>query len=173
MRKRLLDGLSRLVSEGLPYARRLQPLGDDAIHQTENGTSVAVAVTPAVAPHHEVMANPDDEIVVQRRDLITALRQLEMVVVSLDQIGSATADASEGEQAGVLRKVIVEWGVFGRLAEARALLGDYFSREPGPDDLGELERELHGVRYWSASNQNPPADGFGPDEGQTVDSDDH
>ena len=74
------------------------------------------------------MANPDDEIVVQRRDLITALRQLEMVVVSLDHVGSATADASEVEQALVLRKFMIEWDVFGRLAEARALLGDY-SRE--------------------------------------------
>jgi hypothetical protein len=119
------------------------------------------------------MANPDDEIVVQRRDLVTALRQLEMVVVSLDHLGSATADASEVEQALVLRKFIIEWGVFGRLAEARAMLGEYFSRELGPDDLEESERELHDVRYWSASNQNPPADGFGPDEGLTADGEEH
>ena len=129
------------------------------------GTYGSVAVRPPGARHHEVMANPDDEIVVQRRVLITALRQLEMVVVSLDHVGSATAGASEIEQALVLRKFIIEWGVFGRLAEARALLGDYFSREPGPDDLEELERELQDVRYWSASSQTPPTDGFGPDEG--------
>ena len=65
---------------------------------------------------------------------------------------------------------MIEWDVFGRLAEARALLGDYFSRERGPDDLEGLERELHDVRYWSASNQTPPADGFDPEEVQTVDS---
>jgi hypothetical protein len=104
------------------------------------------------------MSDPHGEIVVQRRDLIAALRQIEMVVVSLDHIGSATADASDTEQALVLRRFMIEWGVFGRLAEARALLGDYFSREPGHDDMEELERELHDVRCWSASDQRPPPD---------------
>lgn len=120
-----------------------------------------------------MMAHPDDKIVVQRRDLITALRHLEMVVVSLDHVGSATADATDVEQGLVLRKFMIEWSVFGRLAEVRALLGDYFSREPGPDDIDELERELYDVRCWSASNQTPPADGFDPDDRRTVDSDEH
>lgn len=121
------------------------------------------------ARHHELMTNSEDEIVVQRRDLITVLRQLEMVVVSLDRIGSAMADTSEVEQALVLREFIFDWDVFRRLAKARGVLGEYFSRELGPDDLEELERELHDVPCWSASNQTPPAAEIDPDGGQTVD----
>lgn len=86
---------------------------------------------------------PEDVVAVRLRDLVAVLRHLETIVVSLDHLGSATAEQSDAERADVLLQFMVEWGVFGRLADARAILSDYFSRESGGDDMDELEREMH------------------------------
>lgn len=107
------------------------------------------------------LSDGDEQIVVGRRDLLAVLRQLEMIVVSLDHVGSATAEASEVERALVLQRFMTGWNVYRRLAKARRVLGDYFSDELGSDDMGELERELQAVPCWSISSQAAPNDGFG------------
>lgn len=45
------------------------------------------------------MGDLDDQIVVRRSDLVAVLQQLEMLVVSLDHVGSAIAELDETEQA--------------------------------------------------------------------------
>lgn len=106
------------------------------------------------------MDDIEDDIVVRRADLLEAIRQLSIVVVSLDRIGSYAADVSADDDARVLADFIDQWFVCGRLAHVRKLLSTYFSEQLGPDDMDELQRELHVTPYWSASAPEPPDDRF-------------
>lgn len=99
--------------------------------------------------------HPDVEVPVKRRDLVEVYRQLELLVVSLDRIGSASHDADEEEIASVTYRFIVEWDVFSRLARARRILDPYFSGILGSDSTDALEREFQDTEFWSVSNRLP------------------
>ncbi|MGI9056406.1 MAG: hypothetical protein ACR2F2_11455 [Pyrinomonadaceae bacterium] len=99
----------------------------------------------------------EDEIVsYTKKDIIKVLAYLEMMVVSLDRIGSEYGEwedrKSEEELNSLLADFIFEWRVTGRLAKARMILSSAFSSELGEDDMDELEREFKDLQYWSMKN---------------------
>jgi hypothetical protein len=93
-----------------------------------------------------------------RDAILGLLRNLNQLVVSLDRIGSSAADMSREETNATLKDFISEWGVLGKLAQARRVLSEPFSDEPGPDGMDELEREMQAVEYWSFSRRLPAKD---------------
>jgi hypothetical protein len=62
-----------------------------------------------------------DPVEIARAQLLEAYEQLEVVVPSLDRIGSAFPD-DPGARAEALRRFVEEWEVFSRLAKARRIL---------------------------------------------------
>ena len=101
----------------------------------------------------------DETVTYKRRDIINILRDLEMIVVSLDRIGSAEAELlemgkPEHEVNSILSDWFDDWDVFRKLALARRILDEAFSRELGDDDMDELEREFQDLQYWSRPNVN-------------------
>lgn len=102
----------------------------------------------------------NDQVTYQRDDVLRVLRHLECIVVSLDRIGSSTAESPESEQAAVLMRFFTHFTTrftpspFAGLAESRSILFSAFSRELGPDDMDELDRELTDVVYWSFNNRD-------------------
>ncbi len=97
----------------------------------------------------------DEHVSVRTADLLKIVRHLDTIVVSLDRVGSATAELSRAEQAEVLTSFHDDWDVSKRLSACRTTLFDYFSRELGDDDMDELERELENQRYWSSDSPRP------------------
>ena len=93
-----------------------------------------------------------NKIEVDRVALLTALRNLESVVVSLDRIGATASEVSPEEYKETVVHFLHDWKVFAKLAEARRLLSDPFGNEVGDDGMDELERELDSVEYWSYKN---------------------
>ena len=96
-----------------------------------------------------------DKVEYDRDVVVDILRDLEQIVVSLARIGSAEHGLSKRESDALVSDFVTEWNVTSKLANARAALGDAFSREPGADGLDELERELAETVIWSATAPSP------------------
>ena len=88
-----------------------------------------------------------DALTYKRSAIITMLRDLEVLVVSLDRIGSSESMSSR-EADRVISEFVIKWDVFRRLAHMRYVLSEPFSHETGEDGMDELERELQGPRFW-------------------------
>lgn len=93
-------------------------------------------------------------ISLRREDAIRALRSLELIVVSLDRLGSAAADMTKEEYDRASSEFLTDWDVARRLAEVRKLLSERFADDdPGGD---ELEKALDGTPHWTAHRRKPP-----------------
>lgn len=105
--------------------------------------------------------NTDEESITYRRsDIISILRDLNEIVVSLDRIGSEFESLSgEDEYNRLVEEFLTEWEVFNKLSRARTLLQDAFSNDLGTDDKDELEREFQDLEIWSRNSTHPRNDG--------------
>ena|SRR5205814_9854513 len=93
-----------------------------------------------------------------RQDLVESIRFVNELVVSLDRIGSSTAQLTSAERAEVTDGYLDDWDVARRAAAVRRALSEYFDDELGPDHLDDLERELDGTIYWSLDGPRPTFD---------------
>lgn len=91
-----------------------------------------------------------------REDIISVLRDLEILVVSLDRLGSAAPFVDGGLAAARIRDFVSLWQVGPRLARMRGVLSRPFSSEPGEDDMDDLERLMKDVPYWTEEHPDPP-----------------
>ena len=89
-----------------------------------------------------------DTVFIDRKLLLRALAHLEVIVPSLDHIGSAPSQWSEEEHDRALAAFVREWSVGPRLAEVRRILSDLV-------DYDELERLSAGIRTWRATDREP------------------
>jgi hypothetical protein len=90
-----------------------------------------------------------------REDIITILSDLNMMVSSLDRLGTAAAFDSEHDAERV-RDFVDRWRVTQRLARIRHLLSEPFPLTLGSDDMDDLERLMQGVPHWTESHPDPP-----------------
>jgi hypothetical protein len=98
----------------------------------------------------------EETVTYRKKDIINILRDLDMIVVSLDRIGSEWTNRKSDEEYHTLSsKFLDEWDVTIKLASARKILDEAFSRELGEDDMDELEREFQDLQYWSVNNPTP------------------
>ena len=98
----------------------------------------------------------DESVCYKKKDIIKILADLNMIVVSLDRIGSHYSGCKTVEEYHALSSNFLDdWKVLRRLAKARAILDTAFSRELGDDDMGELEREFKDLQYWNITNPKP------------------
>lgn len=88
------------------------------------------------------------KVEVDRDSLFEALRDLEVIVPSLDNIGSSTADMSEDEQRRILSDFIRDWHVGRRLAEVRRLISNAF-------DYDELKLLFGDTDIWRSDHRTP------------------
>ncbi len=90
-------------------------------------------------------------LVYPRKQIITVLRTLNELEVSLDRIGSASYDMTEVEYRAALSDFIKRHKIFRKAAQARRILSAPFSSKVGADGMDELEREMQDVPYWKFS----------------------
>lgn len=98
----------------------------------------------------------DEKVCYRKKDIIKILADLNMMVVSLDRIGSYYSDCKTVEEYHALSSNFLdEWKVFPKLANARKILTSAFSTERGDDDMDELEREFQDLQYWNIKITKP------------------
>ena len=99
----------------------------------------------------------DEEIVSYRKkDIIKVLADLNLMVVSLDRIGSYYSECETVEEYHKLSSDFLDdWKILPKLATARKILDEAFSPELGEDDMDELEREFQDLQYWTRKNPKP------------------
>ena len=92
----------------------------------------------------------------KRKDIIRILADLNLMVVSLDRIGSHYSDCRSVEEYHALSSNFLDdWKILQKLANARKTLDSAFSAELGDDDMDELEREFQDMQYWTIKNPKP------------------
>lgn len=87
-------------------------------------------------------------VTLDRDALVEALRHLDVIVPSLDRIGSAAATMSEEEYQRILSDFMHDWDVARKLAEVRRTLSDAF----GDDELEHLFEE---IEIWQPNHRKP------------------
>jgi hypothetical protein len=87
-------------------------------------------------------------VTLTRDKLIEALRHLEVIVPSLDRLGSAASDLSDDEYRRAIVDFVHDWHVGPRLAKVRKVLSEAF-------DYDELERLFGGVDTWEVDHRKP------------------
>jgi hypothetical protein len=90
-----------------------------------------------------------------RDDIISILRDLNMIVSSLDRLGSSASVDTEHDATRV-RDFVDQWQVLPRLARIRGLLSEPFPTTLGDDKMEELERLMQDVPHWTESHPDPP-----------------
>lgn len=98
----------------------------------------------------------EEKVSYRKKDIINILRDLNMIVVSLDRIGSQWSNRKSDEEFHALSSnFLTEWDVTRRLANARRILEEAFSRGLNEVDMDQLEREFQDIQYWSLNNPSP------------------
>lgn len=90
------------------------------------------------------------------------MRDLEMLVVSVDRIGSVEPELPPAEAFGLFAEFCREWRVFELLAEDAAIL----SRALG----GATERALDDLPVWDAEHPQPPLAVFASERDRQISS---
>ena len=96
-------------------------------------------------------------------EIIEALKEIELILISLHQMGSYYGDRflMEGKEKYTAEyekettQFIDGWNVTKRLAKVREILSQKFNRTLGNDDMDDLERAMEGLKYWSKPNDKP------------------
>jgi hypothetical protein len=103
--------------------------------------------------------NNGEKVCYDKELMIGMLRDINLMVVSLDRIGSEYGEwedrPDEAELNQWLADFIFEWKIPEKLSLIRMHLSDQFSYELGDDDMDELERECQDLQYWSRKNRQP------------------
>ena len=87
-----------------------------------------------------------EKVCYNRQSMISSLRDLEEIVLSLDRIGSHSNCAEEAKEN--LHAFAIEWNLLEKLSQLRLFLSDEFSPELGEDDMCELERAMLNLKLW-------------------------
>lgn len=96
-----------------------------------------------------------ETITIKKADLIDILRDINMIVVSIDRIGSCAPETGRAANDRLLLEFIDQWDVWRKLSEIRAKLSESFSSELGEDNMDELEREMQDIPYWTSQRRKP------------------
>ncbi len=94
------------------------------------------------------MRHPKSRISYPRKDVIAVLRTLNELVVSLDQLGSASYDMTKEASNAALSDFLRRHKIYRKTAAARRILSAPFSTVLGADEMDELERAMQDVKYW-------------------------
>lgn len=94
-------------------------------------------------------------------DAVRVLREIELILISLRNIGShyAALQADGGDADAYARETcrfVDDWRVTERLASARAILSNAFDSTLGDDDMDDLERAMESLPHWSGPGSNAP-----------------
>ncbi|MDN3017144.1 hypothetical protein PH210_13170 [Paenibacillus sp. BSR1-1] len=111
------------------------------------------------------MLEENKKITYSGEEIIEVLKEIELIRVSLAQMGSYYGSVKGGdkeenkkkkaEYEKEIPKFIDRYKVYKRLAKASHILSLKFDDTLGNDDMGDLERAMEGLKYWTKPNDKP------------------
>ncbi|WP_129691484.1 hypothetical protein [Gottfriedia acidiceleris] len=110
------------------------------------------------------MLEENKKITYSGEEIIEVLKEIELLRVSLARIGSyygiVIGDKEQTEKNMVeykreIVRFIDRYNLYKRLAKASHILSLKFDDTLGNDDMGDLERAMEGLKYWTKPNDRP------------------
>ena len=95
---------------------------------------------------------PEDSITLTKTEVIKILKELNILVVSLDRIGSYHNEISEQESNKIISDFINNWDVFRKLAKIRRILDDKLNEHTDSETREKLADEFDALEYWSKNS---------------------
>ena len=103
--------------------------------------------------NNELAAEVEDieqTIEIRKSELLEVLRDLDMIVVSLERIRAHRRGLDPTLHARIAADFLEQWDVARRLDKARTMMARHFSKSSDEQNMDELARELVDVSYWSS-----------------------
>ena len=101
------------------------------------------------------MMQQNEEITLSGEEAISLLKEVNLILISLHNIGSYYIDKEKFEYDRETNRFIDSWKVTERLAELREVLSSKFDLTLGDDDMDDIERSLDNLNYWVKPGDNP------------------
>jgi hypothetical protein len=101
-----------------------------------------------------LMMKENEKIILNWDESIEILKELNLIIVSLDKIGAYYIDRNENEFENEIVRVIVKEKFLRRLSKVRAIITAKFDNTLGDDDMDDLERAMEGLKYWEKPGDN-------------------
>ncbi|SFB38141.1 hypothetical protein [Clostridium frigidicarnis] len=94
------------------------------------------------------MIKENEKIVLSGDEAIEILKEIEIILISLHDMGSYYMNKDTREYEKETTRFIDEWKVTHRLARIRGRLSEKFDNTLGDDDMDDLERAMEKLKYW-------------------------
>lgn len=94
------------------------------------------------------MRRENERITLSGVEAITILKEINLILISLHDMGSYYMDKDKREYEKETTRFIDEWKVTHRLSKIREILSKKFINELGDDDMDDLERAMERLKYW-------------------------
>ncbi|MHB2241806.1 hypothetical protein [Pseudomonas monsensis] len=94
------------------------------------------------------MLEKNKQIVLNGKDALEVLADIELILISLHEMGSYYADKPVEDYRKATTDFIDNEKVTQRLAKVRRIISKNFDSTLGDDDMDDIERHLEEIKFW-------------------------
>ncbi|MGY1892523.1 MULTISPECIES: hypothetical protein [Pseudomonas] len=94
------------------------------------------------------MLEKNKQIVLNGKDALEVLADIEFILISLHKMGSYYADKPVEDYRKATTDFIDNEKVTQRLAKVRKIISKNFDSTLGDDDMDDIERHLEKIKFW-------------------------
>ncbi|VVM91816.1 hypothetical protein PS655_02857 [Pseudomonas fluorescens] len=95
-----------------------------------------------------MMLEKNKQIVLNGKDALEVLADIEFILISLHKMGSYYADKPVEDYRKATTDFIDNEKVTQRLAKVRKIISKNFDSTLGDDDMDDIERHLEEIKFW-------------------------
>jgi hypothetical protein len=95
-----------------------------------------------------MMLEKNKQIVLNGKDALEVLADIEFILISLHKMGSYYADKPVEDYRKATTDFIDNEKVTQRLAKVRRIISKNFDSTLGDDDMDDIERHLEEIKFW-------------------------
>ena len=95
-----------------------------------------------------MMLEKNKQIVLNGKDALEVLADIEFILISLHKMGSYYADKPVEDYLKATTDFIDNEKVTQRLAKVRKVISKNFDSTLGDDDMDDIERHLEEIKFW-------------------------
>lgn len=95
-----------------------------------------------------MMLEKNKQIVLNGKDALEVLADIELILISLHKMGSYYADKPVEDYRKATTDFIDNEKVTQRLAKVRRIISKNFDSTLGDDDMDDIERHLEEIKFW-------------------------
>jgi hypothetical protein len=95
-----------------------------------------------------MMLEKNKQIILNGKDALEVLADIEFILISLHKMGSYYADKPVEDYRKATTDFIDNEKVTQRLAKVRKIISKNFDSTLGDDDMDDIERHLEEIKFW-------------------------